>query len=217
MRDEFLPAIEALQRDLADLDRKVAETKNTINRLCELAGREPMYADVGAASQPTLTAIRADTFYGKPIITGAREYLEMRRTAGLGPATPREIYEALKKGGLVFDTKIESNAITGIRNALRKSSAIFHRLPNGEYGLLKWYPRAKAPKDNSSEGEDNTSERAAEPRARKKPRAKRPRKARAAADKQPTAASGLGETPSSAEPGEPPRTSDFGGRNGMAA
>jgi hypothetical protein len=95
------------------------------------------------SGQPSLGGIQADTFYGKVIITASREYLEMRRNASLGPASPREIYEGLKKGGFKFDTKIESNAITGVRNTLRKASNIFHRLPTGEYGLLKWYPRAK--------------------------------------------------------------------------
>jgi hypothetical protein len=151
MREEFRPAIEALQKDLGDLERKAAETKATINRLCEIAGAPPLYADVSGGTQPTLAAIRADTFYGKVMTTAAREFLEMRRSAGLGPATPRDIYEGLKKGGFAFDTKIESNAITGVRNTLRKNSSIFHRLPNGEYGLLNWYPRAKAPKPSPVE------------------------------------------------------------------
>lgn len=146
MREQFLPAIEALQKDIVELERKIAETKSTINRLCEVAGEAPMYADVqnstSSASQP-LSTIQADTFYGKVITTASREYLEMRKAAGLGPASPREIYEALRDGGFKFDTKIEANAITGVRNTLRKASAIFHRLPNNEYGLLKWYPRAK--------------------------------------------------------------------------
>jgi hypothetical protein len=144
VRDQFRPAIEALQQDLVELDRKVAETKATINRLCELAGDQPMFPDVSTGgNQPTLASVQADSFYGKVITTAAREYLEMRRNANLGPASPRDIYEALKRGGFKFDTKIENNAITGVRNTLRKASAIFHRLPNGEYGLLKWYPRAK--------------------------------------------------------------------------
>jgi hypothetical protein len=144
MREQFLPAIEALQKDLIEQERKVAETKSTINRLCELAGQDPIYADIqNGTSSHTLSALQADTFYGKVITTAAREYLEMRKAAGLGPASPREIYEALKQGGFKFDTKIQNNAITGVRNTLRKASAIFHRLPNNEYGLLKWYPRAK--------------------------------------------------------------------------
>jgi hypothetical protein len=146
MRAEFQPAIEALQRELADFERKVAETKTTINRLCQAAGEETPYPDVEAATKPTIAAIRPDTFYGKAITTAAREYLEMRRAANLGPATPREVYDALVRGGYRFATKDETNAIIGVRATLRKNSSIFHRLPNGEYGLLSWYPNAKGPR-----------------------------------------------------------------------
>src|SRR5438105_1502039 len=118
VREEFRPAIDALLKDVLDQERKLTETKGTINRLCELAGAPPMYADIGSSSQPTLGSIRADSFYGKVITTAAREYMEMRKAGGLGPASPRIIYEALKQGGFKFDTKIENNAITGIRNAL---------------------------------------------------------------------------------------------------
>ena len=43
MRPEYQLAIEALQRDLADFERKAAETRATINRLCEHAGAPAMY------------------------------------------------------------------------------------------------------------------------------------------------------------------------------
>jgi len=164
MREEFRPAIQALQQDLAELERKATETKTTINRLCELAGAPPMYADVGSPGQTaSLAAIRADTFYGKVLTTAAREYLEMRKSGGLGPCSPREIFEALRKGGFAFDTKNENNAITGVRNTMRKNSSIFHRLPNGEYGLLAWYPRAKAPRAqaDADEPEDTQESEAA--------------------------------------------------------
>lgn len=155
MREEFRPAIEALQKDLIDQEAKVADTKRTINRLCELAGTPALYEDIRQSSQPSVSAIRGDTFYGKVITTAAREYLEMRKSANLGPTSAREIYEALVKGGFAFDTKVEANAITGVRATLRKNSSIFHKLPNGDYGLLSWYPRAKASKPASS---SNTEE-----------------------------------------------------------
>jgi len=163
MRDEFRPAIEALQKDLVDLEKKVADTKSTINRLCELAGTSPIYEDVaGSAEAVGVTSIQADTFYGKSISTAAREYLEMRRAARLGPAAPREIYLNLLKGGLQFETENETNAITGVRATMRKNSAIFHRLPNGAYGLLAWYPGAKAPKNQSTQAEGEAEEETGE-------------------------------------------------------
>ncbi len=155
MRDEFKSAIAALQSDLHDIERKAAETKRAINRLCELAGNAPMYVVVDTdSSRPSITTLRNDQFYGKVMNTAAREYLEMRKAANLGPATPREIYEALVEGGFKFDTKIEVNAITGLRQILRKNSSIFHRLPHGAYGLLAWYPNAKVSRSDDSDEEE---------------------------------------------------------------
>lgn len=169
MREEFRPAIEAMVKDLGDLERKVTESKTMINRLCELAGAPPMYADIGTVSQASIGSIRADTFYGKTLNTAMREYLEMRRGAGQGPATPRDIFEAIKRGGFKFDTTSETNALVGVRATLRKNSSVFHRLPNGEYGLLSWYPNAKPPKpkddvtaSDTLEDEEEAADEAAE-------------------------------------------------------
>lgn len=188
MRDEFKPAIAALQGDLKEIERKAVETKRAINRLCELAGAPPMYvvSDDGG-SKPGIATMRNDQFYGKVLTTATREYLEMRNAANLGPATPREIYEALVTGGFKFDTKIENNAIAGLRQVLRKNSSIFHRLPQGVYGLLAWYPNAKAAKS-----EDDDEDGAAPTRATKaKPAKQKPAKAKAdrSANSEPT---GLG-------------------------
>jgi hypothetical protein len=145
MRDEFKPAIDALVADLREQERRMATTKQMINRLCELADAPPMFADVSLSDRPAVTGIRSDHFYGKVQTTAAREYLELRYAAHQGPAPPREIFDALVAGGFKFDTKNELNAITGLRATLRKNSSIFHKLPNGDYGLLSWYPNAKAP------------------------------------------------------------------------
>lgn len=95
----------------------------------------------------------------------------MRKAADLGPASPRDIFLALQKGGFAFDTANDSNAITGIRNTLRKASQIFHRLPNGEYGLLKWYPNAKAQRQD----EDNDKPSAGASRRGKRKRGRPPK------------------------------------------
>lgn len=155
MTDAFAPAIAALQSDLLDLERKARELKNTINVLCSHAGMQEMYPnvdnEVGAIS---IGSIKADTFYGKVIGTAAREYLEMRKAANLGPATPRDIYDALVQGGFQFDTKSEQVALVSLRSNLRKNSRTFHKLPNGQYGLLAWYPNAKP----SKWGDDDMAE-----------------------------------------------------------
>lgn len=143
MKEQLEPAIAALQQQLTEQERKVIETKTLINRLCEAAGMPPAYADIGAISGPSITAIRGDTFYGKVLTTAAREYLQMRKSANMGPTSVRDIYENMKKGGYPFETEDANNAMTGIRQVLRKNSGIFHRLPNGEWGLTAWYERIK--------------------------------------------------------------------------
>jgi hypothetical protein len=153
MRAEFQPAIDALQKDLAEREMAVLEIKKTINCLYEAAGEAAPY-DVGAApSGQTISSIQADTFYGKSVITAAREYLDMRKAANLGPASARDVYEALKKGGFAFESKVETNSITVVRGAMRKQSAIFHRLPNGDYGLTKWYEKIKNKKLKNEDAE----------------------------------------------------------------
>jgi hypothetical protein len=119
------------------------------NRMCELAGVELAYADLGAAAagRRHQSSIRADQFYGKVMTTAAREYLEMRKSAG--PATPREVYDALVSGGLQFDTNNELHRLAGLRAVLRKNSGIFHKLPNGQYGLTSWYSSKVTKKDEN--------------------------------------------------------------------
>lgn len=148
MRADLLPAIEALKGEVADLEAKLASTQGMINRLCELAGVSQAYPDVGSPQRTQNDAVRADQFYGKSMSTAARELLEARNAAGRGPALPREIYDALVAGGLQFDTSNEANRLSSLRQMLRKNSSIFHKLPNGQYGLLAWYPAVKASKSN---------------------------------------------------------------------
>ncbi len=108
-----------------------------------------------------ITALRAYTFYGKVLTTAAREYfLAMRKAANLGLTSVRDIYVNLKKGGYPFETE-DDNAMTGIRQVLRKNSGILHRLPNGEWGLTGWYERIKeSRKAKVSTVEDDESEKA---------------------------------------------------------
>jgi len=87
--------------------------------------------------------------------SAAREYLDMRKTAGGdAPATVREIFDALKGGGFDFKSKDDGNAIIVLRAMLRKNSSMFHKLQNGKYGLRAWYPNLKPPKANASDSEN---------------------------------------------------------------
>ena len=157
MKDELRPAVEALEAELRDLERRVSETKNMINRLYQMSGGSPVYADVTMPAHRSAGPLRADQFYGKVLTTAAREYLEMRKVSNRGPASPREIYEALVEGGYKFDTKNDENAVIGLRQTLRKNSAVFHRIPNGQYGLLIWYPKARTAKSDDN-GESGTAD-----------------------------------------------------------
>ena len=159
-------------RALVDLDRKARELKSTINVLCKHAGVPELFPNLENESGPiALGAIKADTFYGKVIGTAAREYLEMRKAANQGPASPREIYDALVQGGFQFETKSEQVALVSLRSNLRKNSRTFHKLPNGQYGLLSWYPNAKPAKasngddDNENDNEETKSAAGTKPAA----------------------------------------------------
>src|SRR5438132_1510537 len=106
--DTLKPAIETLQAKLRDQEKAVARTKELINDLCEHSGLSPLYViqvDVGA----DVAALQADSFYGKALSTGVREYLELRKATAQGPATVNDIYRALVQGGYVFEAKDEDN------------------------------------------------------------------------------------------------------------
>jgi hypothetical protein len=143
-----------------------------VNVLREKAGlppRQPFGGGGGSSSgksdssNGTPSSIKHDTFFGKKMGTAARQYLEMRYAliGDSNPAKPKEILEALKTGGFVFETKDDGVAIISLRNMLRKSSATFQKLPNGTYGLCSWYgivKKAKPQSVNEVEEPDRTED-----------------------------------------------------------
>jgi hypothetical protein len=182
MRQEYMPAIDGLERELEEVERKAGELRGAINTLCRLAGIEARYAEgsINAKTAPTLTQLRPDTFYGKKMQTAAREFLEMRKTADLGPATPKNVYEALRDGGYQFETQDEVTALISLRATLRKNSQTFHKLPNGQYGLRAWYPNARPAKDDDDERPAARAAKAAKrstAKTAKVPKAAKPAKA----------------------------------------
>jgi hypothetical protein len=157
MSEHVKQTIADLQDELRQQEQSVIETKRLINTLCKRAGMDPIYGDAELAisSGPSLS-IRGDQFYGQPLATCIREILEMRKALNQGPATVNEIYDALATGGFKFETKNEDNAKRGLRISLTKNTSIFHKLPTGKFGLLEWYPNAKAakPKDDGDDDDD---------------------------------------------------------------
>jgi hypothetical protein len=155
-------AIEELEKELEEIARNATALRSTINLLRSKANLPALsesstvtgVSDGPTSASGTFGQIRPDTFYGKKMGTAAREYLEMRRARNAGPAKPKEIYSAMVQGGFQFDTKDETVAMVSLRAMLRKNTVMFHKLPNGSYGLKSWYPNAKQAKtadDNDAE------------------------------------------------------------------
>lgn len=171
----FQPAIDALETELGELERKANGLLQTINLLREKAGLPPRpggwqpSGGGGGTSGSGTGAIKlhSDTFTGKKLGSAVREYLEMRKRAGGdAPATSREIFDALKEGGFSSGAKDEATGLVVLRTMLRKNTVMFAKLQNGKYGLRAWYPNLKVPKagktddDNGEATEDTETEEA---------------------------------------------------------
>jgi len=152
---DFGPVITILETRYVEAQKVADEKLAALNAVRQEAGLPLRQLGIdGAASDAgmVLTQIKRDTFYGKKQMTAVREYLEMRRAQGDGPATPREILDALKAGGYRFEAKTADIALVGLRALLRKANNVFHRLPGtGAYGLLSWYPNAKPSRDDTED------------------------------------------------------------------
>jgi hypothetical protein len=165
----FQPAIDALEKDLANLERQANGLLTSINLLREKAGLPPRdggWASASAqdgdahAGTPKLK-LHSDSFTGKKLTSAVREYLQMRKANGAdAPATSREIFYALKEGGFISGAKEDATALIVLRTMLRKNVVTFAKLQNGKYGLRAWYPSLKAPKEPSGKvsDEDETPE-----------------------------------------------------------
>jgi hypothetical protein len=164
-------AIDELVAEIAAAEADLRKKKETVNTLCTVDGRPAAYVLTDLASSIP-TKIRADQFYGQPLASAVRTILEMRRQQDLGAATNNEIYDALVAGGYQFNTKSEDVARNSLRNSLSKNTTTFHKLPNGRFGMLSWYPSAKPARASAatgagmagaedSESDDDTNEEAA--------------------------------------------------------
>ncbi len=138
-------AIEEIVGEIGRLEADIRDKKKTVNTLCGVAGRDAMYA-LDAPEVAVPNRIRPDQFYGQALATAVRTILEMRKQQNLGAATVKEIFEALTAGGYTFNTKSDDVAHASLRNSLAKNTVTFHKLPNGRFGMLSWYPNAKASK-----------------------------------------------------------------------
>ena len=78
-------------------------------------------------------------------------------TAGSGQGLAveaEEILQALEKGGFDFKKQgwTQKTQLRNLTISMSKNSSIFHRLPNGTYGLVKFYPEIEAAKKKGRAG-----------------------------------------------------------------
>jgi len=156
MSDAINAAISVLRHQLQEQLQEVVETKKTINSLCRRTGQEIMFTDLDTPSSVGVT--RSDQYYGKSPTVAAREYLDSRK--GSGACKADEIVNALEQGGFDFDSVgwKPSDRPRSLAISMSKNSAIFHRLPNGTFGLIAWYPDV-AEKRKSEKGTEKTQEK----------------------------------------------------------
>lgn len=142
MNERLVGAIDVLLEQLEEQERSVIETKRMINSLLQRIGKSPRFQDTELERSQNI--IQPDMFYGKALATCVREYLEMKGNA----CTAEEILKGLQLGGFDF-VPLEWKEKSRLRNvsiSIAKNTSYFHRLPNGTFGLLSWYPDLKKPK-----------------------------------------------------------------------
>lgn len=156
MNEKLSGAIEVLLGKLEEQARSILETKKMINSLRQMNGETPLFNEAELQANDSAGPSRPDMYYGKGPATACREYLEWRKQA----CTAEEILKGLGQGG--FDFKAvgwneEDNRLRNLAISLAKNTAMFHRLPNGTFGLIAWYPDV-AKKKTKEKGADTDGE-----------------------------------------------------------
>ena len=152
MSSEAESYLEKIKQKIRGLQEEIKKAKIAANAIAELDGVPAPYQKIDDEEAVVSTSFQTDEFYGQPLAKCVRRILEARRALNSGPASIAEIHDALLSGGYRFDTKDEANSKSSLRVSLGKNP-LFHKLPNGGWGLLSWYPKAKAPKENGAAAE----------------------------------------------------------------
>jgi hypothetical protein len=171
MKIDLSPAVEALRNQLHEQEAEASETRKMINSLLRRMGEDLEFpeAESGQMQIRMNGVARPDQYYGKAFATAAQEYLERRKQA----CSAEEIMTALEQGGFDFKKlgwreRKDWPRLTAI--SLAKNNQKFHKLPNGTFGLLSWYPDIA--KRNESGNPPVKQKRG---RSRKAHKAKRPK------------------------------------------
>jgi|SRR5579872_1533522 len=153
MRTDLSPAIEALREQLREQEDELLQTKRMINTLLKRSGLPAEFDESGdSAGESSIAApryssgvVKPDQYYGKPFATAAQEFLERRKQA----CAPDEILRGLEAGG--FDFRAlgwkDNDRLRSLSISLAKNNQKFHKLPNGMFGLVIWYPNINGNKD----------------------------------------------------------------------
>lgn len=150
-------AINELMAEVATDETALRKKKESVNTLCAVDNRPAAYVLTDAEATVPLK-IRPDQFYGQPLASAVRTVLEIRRAQNLGAASVNEIFDALQAGGYQFNTKSDEVAKNSLRNSLAKNTVTFHKLPNGRFGMLSWYPKAQKIAASAAEEEEAEEE-----------------------------------------------------------
>jgi hypothetical protein len=132
------PALEAMVALVEQKARELSDLKRVTNVMCRDLKVPEIFAEVEETVGGGIRRVKPDQFYGKSPIVASREYLEFKHEA----VRTEEILEALTRGGFDFEAQNwpEKDRLRLLALSLSKNSIIFHKLPQGTYGLLKWYP-----------------------------------------------------------------------------
>lgn len=138
MAEGINKAIEELERKLEGIMRQASDIKKAINQLLALDDQPIRYEDTDAQIKDKVS-IAPDQFFGKPLATAVRDFLNLR-----GQAVPlTEIHKVLKQGGFQF-TENEKLQLRGLSISLSKNSQTFVFIKGSNaYGLREWYPDLK--------------------------------------------------------------------------
>jgi hypothetical protein len=163
MSDHIQKTLDQALEELRKHESAAHGTKVFINQLCVFGQREPMFPDLGDAASTRAgsgrVTIKRNAYYGKPLASCVRDYLEARKSAGIDEASLDEIMSALKEGSYDLETisKDEDGQKRGVAISLAKNTSTFHRLPNDDFGLTVWYPAIKAKKEKASGAQEPKS------------------------------------------------------------
>lgn len=159
-------AIAELTDKLQNQMNEISETKRAINVLLRMVGKDPMFPDENPEQVRAAFNIAPDEYYGRPLATCVQEFLEQRKHAtGKKAIDVSDILKALEQGGFDFKAQgwKDNDRLRSLSISLAKNTKVFHRLPNGLFGLLSWYPDVAAkrerPEKQFTTGADEADEK----------------------------------------------------------